>query len=64
MTPDEIKALRAELDLTQREWAVRLKVDVSYIGRMERGVIKPSLSMLRKLRRELRRAAKRKPKEA
>ena len=58
MTPDEIKALRKALGLTQREWAVRLKVDVSYISRMERGLRKPSLSMLRKLRREAKKLKK------
>ena len=60
MTPEEILALRKRLGLTQAELARRFKVDVSAISRLERGSRKPSLSMMRKLRR----AEKRMPKEA
>ena len=42
MTPEEIKAARKELGMTQRELAYELGVDVGTLRRWELGQAKPS----------------------
>ena len=56
MTPDEIKAARAKLGLTQTEFAEAFKVDVRTVGGFEQGErngrpskMPPSLALLVRL---------------
>lgn len=48
----EILAIRKGLGLTQAEFAKRLKVDPRTVSRLERGESKPSLPILKRLRRQ------------
>lgn len=50
-TPEEIKALRDSLKLTQSQFARKLKIDVITVSRWERGNQKPSTVAIRKLQR-------------
>jgi len=48
-TPNDIKKLRLDLDLTQHELAVRAGVSQPLIARIEAGDVDPRLSTLRKI---------------
>ncbi len=52
MTPDEIKATRLSLRLTQREFATRLKVESITILRWERGYTRPSKKIVKRIMRQ------------
>ena len=47
MTPDEIKALRERLNISQEELAHRLPVSVKTVSRWENGHSKPSRIFVR-----------------
>ena len=49
MTPEAINELRAQLGLTQKELATRLKVDAITVSRWERGVQTPTLRAITKM---------------
>jgi len=51
MKGKEIQKLRAKLGLTQKEFAMRLKVDAITVSRWERGEQRPSAVALRQLER-------------
>ena len=49
MLGDRIRALRADHNMTQTNLAERVGVTASYISMLERGLVDPSLSTLRKI---------------
>ncbi|KKL65975.1 hypothetical protein LCGC14_2149640 [marine sediment metagenome] len=51
MTPKEIRDLRKQLGLTQKEFAGRLGLDAISISRWERGTQRPKAVHLRKMER-------------
>ncbi len=56
MIPDEIKAIRLSLRLTQREFATRLKVESITVLRWERGYTKPCKKMVKRIARQAERS--------
>lgn len=51
MTSKEIKELRAKVKMTQKDFAIKLKVDVRTVQNYERGKTKPSKAVIRRLER-------------
>ena len=49
--PKEIKALRKALNLTQSEFARKLKIDVITVSRWELGKQRPQQAVLKRLQR-------------
>ena len=54
MTAKQIQALRKKLGLTQKEFALRLKVETMTVSRWERGASRPGLDYVRRMEREAR----------
>ncbi|MCK9598325.1 MAG: helix-turn-helix domain-containing protein [Sphaerochaeta sp.] len=50
VTPDDIKALRKELNLSQFAFCLKLGVSLSSVSRWEQGRVAPSALALKKIR--------------